>query len=157
MNLSQIFNNPMSPFLFVKCSNVPLGTHTLFAHAWNSYPFTPFLRMPMYADVSPVYRHIWHRLVHIHMYRLMHSTTLQLWGECKHYLRRDKDPDGQHPPAPRVWPADEPVDALLEDVQDARLLAGNLRLDALHQAGRVEGGDDGRANCLATATTMVDI
>ena len=25
-----------------------------------------------------VCRHIWHRLVHIHMYRLMHSTTLQV-------------------------------------------------------------------------------
>ena len=26
---------------------------------------------------ASVYRHIWHRLVYIHMYRLMHSTTLQ--------------------------------------------------------------------------------
>ena len=25
---------------------------------------------------APVYRHIWYRLVHIHMYGLMHSTTL---------------------------------------------------------------------------------
>ena len=28
-------------------------------------------------DWAPVYRHLWHRLVHIHMYRLMQSTTLQ--------------------------------------------------------------------------------
>jgi len=64
------------------------------------------------------------------------------------HLGRDQDPDRKHPTTAGVGPADQPDEAVPEHVEDAGLLAGDVRLDGLDEAGRVEGGDDGGADTL---------
>ena len=64
------------------------------------------------------------------------------------HLGRNQDPDWQHPATPGVRPADQPRQTLPEHVQYPGLLAGDVGLDGLDQAGRVEGGDQGRARTL---------
>ena len=49
---------------------------------------------------------------------------------------------------PGVGPGDQSGQAVPEHVQDAGLLTGDVRLDGLHQAGRVEGSDDGGGDAL---------